>query len=199
MFFQNRREAGAMLAPIVNQHFPGNWDIVGIARGGVIIADEIAKTRGVRPKSICVEEIFRKKDIITASSLGSGLMFKNRYNRFIQDVSEIGLKERVLVKRVKKKQKTFAGPVTDYGPRVLICDDGVVSGMTLLTAVQSFRHNGAIEVAAAVPVALPWLMEQKDFPVATWRVTKMKHPSTGIFYFSFDDADEEEVSAALKK
>ena len=202
MFFENRYDAGERIAQIVKQQINNQWDIVGIARGGVIIAGEIAKALGTKAKAICVEDLFMKKGVLVSSSLGSGVAFDGVFfgesGKFIVDVSNCGIPgAQKLFQKTKKKQIGFAGTATNYGTKVLICDDGVISGRTLLTAVQSLRHYGVSQVAVAIPVILPWVAAQSDFPVFTWRVTKMTSPATGMFYKEFDDTMDEEVIRIL--
>ncbi len=206
MFFKNRREAGTKLAEIVLSSgvFSSQWDVVGIARGGVIIADEIAKVLNTRPKAICIEKLhIAGNTLLTISSLGSGVIFTDgpdgQMGMFIPDLSRFKTpKTQELIKNVNDKHLRLAGSPTTYGERVLLCDDGVVSGRTLLTAVQALRYSGVSDIAVAIPVVLPWVTSRKDFPVFTWRMTKMTRPATGMFYNSFDDTEDAEVIKILQ-
>lgn len=203
MFFDDRYDAGARLAQIVKEKMPDghDWDIVGIARGGVIIAGEIAKIFGAKAKAICVEDLHTKQNILAISSLGSGMVFGKKSPGDIVFVPNAEKSQvtgaQKLFQRTREKQIRFAGPVTEYGPKVLLCDDGVVSGITLVTAVRCLKHYGVKEVAVAIPVVLPWV-EQQGFSVFTWRVTKMSNPATGIFYKRFEDTEDEEVIQILR-
>lgn len=206
MFFKDRREAGTKLAEIVLNSgvFSSQWDVVGIARGGVIIADEIAKVLNTKPKAICVEDLrIAGNALLTISSLGSGVIFTDgpdgQMGVFIPDLTRFEtLKTRELVKNVNDKHLRLAGSLTAYGKQVLLCDDGIISGQTLLTAFQSLKHSGVSEIAVAIPVVLPWVVNQNNFRVFTWRVTKMTRPTTGMFYNSFDDTEDAEVIEILQ-
>lgn len=206
MFFKNRREAGTKLAEIILSSgvFSSQWDVVGIARGGVIIANEIAKVLNTRPKAICVEDLrIAGNALLTISSLGSGAIFTDgpdgQMGMFIPDLTRFEtLKIQELVKNVNDKHLRLAGFPTTYGERVLLCDDGVVSGRTLLTAFQSLKHARVSEIAVAIPVVFPWVAEQTNFRVFTWRVTKMTRPATGMFYNSFGDTEDAEVIEILQ-
>jgi|GEM_PF-2127805 len=101
--------------------------------------------------------------------------------------------------KAREKQLKLAGQDNGYGKRILLCDDGVVSGRTLITAVRAFMANGASEVIAIIPVILPWVANQKEFRVISWRTTKMANPTTGIFYYDFRDVPDEDIMLMLKK
>ncbi len=88
MFFKDRHDAGYKLAEIVKHQIDGDWDIVGIAKGGVIIAEEIAKSLGTKPKVICIEKNYLSMHgNLTVSSLGSGVVFGKKRNTFLPDIS----------------------------------------------------------------------------------------------------------------
>jgi putative phosphoribosyl transferase len=202
MFFKDRYEASAKLAEIVAQHrFKGQWDVVGIARGGVVIAKEIAKLFKTKPKSICVEDFLGDDFVLAASSLGSGALFDDKagpMGLFVPDISKIKVtRMEDLLLESTKKQERFAKTPTKYGPRIILCDDGIVSGRTVFTAVQALQHYGVKQIAVAIPVILPWVLEQ-GIKIISWRVSKMSNPSTGMFYKSFEDTSDEEVTSILQ-
>jgi putative phosphoribosyl transferase len=206
MFFKDRYEASAKLAEIIDQQrLKGQWDVVGIARGGVVIAKEIAKLYKTKPKSICVEDILGKDFVFAASSLGSGILFTdydaNEWGQFIPDQTKTlrmpKLNEVFQAAKEKQERLTRNRP-TQYGQQVILCDDGVVSGRTLFTAIKSLKHAGVKTVVAAIPVVFPWVLQNK-FKVITWRVSKMTNPATGMFYNNFEDVPDEEVISILEK
>ena len=203
MFFKDRSDAGKRMADIViSSGLTGKWDVVGIARGGVVIAAEISKALNVGIKSICVEEAeISKKSIIAVSSLGSGILFQEGLRSdFIPIVGELNGKIAMETAiKAREKQLKLAGRDNDYGKRILLCDDGVVSGRTLITAVRSLMANGALEIIAVIPVILPWVANQKEFRVISWRTTKMTNPTTGVFYYDFRDVPDEDVMLMLKE
>lgn len=201
MFFKNRGDAGIKLSKIVlDFSLPvKEWDIVGIARGGVIIANEIARALESKPKAICIEEMELDKDaVLVASSTGCGIVFDGDYSQFVPSLlSSKKSKIRRFAKQTYKRQISFARRNTAYKKNVLICDDGVVSARTLITAVLALRHYGVKKVVAAIPVVTSQLIDQSNFPIIAWRITKMKNPATGIFYYSFDDVEDSEVVSIL--
>lgn len=205
MFFDNRRDAGKRVAQLVQAqydvHLP--FEVVGIARGGVVIADEVASVFNLTPKAICIGTLEIRKDLrLIGTSLGSGMIFRSRLDgevgEFVPDLRVLsfdGIPD--FVDSIVAKQERFAGKETVYGDRVLLCDDGIVSGQSLITVTYALRHAGVQEVVAVLPVVLRWFADQKYIPFITWRVSKMTRPATGMFYRSFEDTPDEEVIRAL--
>jgi len=195
MFFDDRYDAGEKLAQIVKSQSKDRWDVVGIARGGIVIADQIARALNVETKAICVEDILTKQGYLTISSLGSGMLFGKK-NQFIKNAStyDIGL----YLGSLGKQQRITGNLPSNYGSRVLLCDDGIVSGRTVVTAIQCLKNYGVKTVAVAIPVVLPWVLTQ-GFQVFAWRVSKMTNPTTGMFYKNFDDTTDLEAAELLRK
>ena len=203
MFFKDRYEAGVKLAEIVSKSplIKGRWDVIGIARGGVVIASEIARRLRVNPKVICVEEVnLNETAILAASSTGSGMVFTKGTNHFLPILTSSPNKAvQDFAEQTHEKQIRLAGSKSVYGNKVIVCDDGVVTARTLVTAIRSLKHYGVKEIVAAIPVVTPRIMERDDFSVIAWRVTKMTNPATGMFYKHFGDVEDAEVMSLLSK
>lgn len=205
MFFSDRREAGRQLARVVASRGDfSSWDIVEIARGGVIIANEIAMTLGAVPKAICAEDTrIYGKTILVATSLGSGTVFNSVVDgnpgEFIGQIREIKELKGFIDDIDAKHDRLIGLEPRTYGKKILLCDDGIVSGRSVMATINSLRDAGTEEIVVAIPVVLQWVSRQKDFPFITWRVTTMTRPATGIFYRSFEDTPDQEVFLALNR
>lgn len=208
MFFDDRRDAGRKMTEIVKA-LPddfSSWDVVGIARGGVIIAAEVARMLGKTPKAICVEDLkLGEEQLLVATSLGSGMIFgvpgmDGQIGTFISDLNVISGEDvpEFLAEVAAKGVRLMGNDKVVYGEKILLCDDGLVTGRSLLAAISALRYAGVQEVAAVIPVVLPWAATQEDFRIITWRVTKMTRPATGLFYRSFSDTPDEDVITALE-
>jgi putative phosphoribosyl transferase len=206
MFFKNRTDAGERLSKTIGalgKDFTG-WDVVGIARGGVIVAAPIAENLGLPLSSISIDDFELPKSILAVTSFGSGVIFWDDYEKhpiIIDDLNS--LKDPELTEFFAKllaKHIRFNGGKPQLGARVILVDDGLVSGRSIFTAVAALKQQGVLEIAVAIPVVPPWFVNQtRNFDVIAWRVTKMKNPTTGIFYFSFADTPDEDVVDAIKK
>ena len=206
MFFQNRIDAGKKLAEAFlksGKDFSG-FEVVGIARGGVIVAAEIARELNLPLHSICVKEMQTEKKSVVVGSFGNAVIFMgdNRKNqRFVSDVSKLQNKNLLSLMREIRERNTLYndGEVFEPGKKIILCDDGLVSGNSAFSAISLLRCNGVEEITLGIPVVPPWFIKQKlDFEVITWRVSTFNF-TTGYFYFSFPDTSNKEVINAVKE
>lgn len=209
MFFENRADAGVKLAEVVRatgRDFSG-WSVVGLARGGVITAGPVAAALQLPLRALCVEDLHTSSGTVVVSSLGTvhvlgyGLSGDSREPDVpLVDLSTERLLELAYDLRVKdiRFNGTFCGELSQ---RIIVVDDGVVSGNTAAAAIAALRRHGAAEVVLAVPVRPPWITPDRvgADSIIEWRVTKLSSPTTGKFYFSFNDTPDEEVTETIRR
>lgn|GEM_PF-2178950 len=213
LFFENRTDAGQKLAEVMvksEKDFAG-FEVVGIARGGVIVAQPIATALGLPLQSMLVDDVALQNTKLTATSLGNGLLYTFKVPAeevgskqvdlkptWVEDVSQLELEglEEFWTEFQERSQRYNNGPFRP-GSKIILVDDGLVTGTTLRIAAQALYQHGVEEVVAAIPVVLPWIKTAKfDFELITWRVSTMKRAATGMFYYNFEDTPDEEVTAA---
>lgn len=207
MFFQSRIDAGEKLAGAFlksGKDFSG-FEVAGIARGGVIVAAEIAKKLNLPLHSICVEDLETENERAVVSSFGTAVIFSRgdkKNQRFVSDVSKLQNKNLLnLMRKISEKDVLYNdGKVFEPGKKIILCDDGLVSGNSAFSAIHALRCNGVEEITLGIPVVLPWFMKQElDFEIITWRVSTVNF-TTGYFYLgSFPDTSDEEVINAVRE
>ena len=212
MFFENRTDAGKHLARTVldsGRDFSG-FEVVGLARGGVPVAEPIAQALSLPLKAMCIDDLLVDGSKLVCTTSGHGLLYKlsrpvegtqkvDMAPRWIEDSSQLeltGLSE--FLSELQRRELMYNnGQAFQPGIKVLLVDDGLVSGTTIKVAVQSLRQQGVEEIVVAIPVVLPWTQNAKlDFELITWRVSTMKNAATGMFYFEFGDTPDQQVMAA---
>ena len=212
MFFENRTDAGQRLAKVLlglNRDF-SNWEVVGLARGGVIVAAEVAKALNLPLQSFCVDdfETTRPKGTVVVTSLGSGTWYPTRITprnqiTFSMSVSTFRIKGLSrFADEVKQRDDRFnSGNFFPLPERTILCDDGIVSGRSAVTAITALHSRGVRKIILAIPVVLPWVIEGtlKYFvhEIVTWRKATRKDAPTGMFYYSFKEVTDEEVIRAV--
>lgn len=211
MFFENRSDAGRKLADILLKKGGfSQWVVIGIARGGVIVASQISEALGIGLKAICVEEFSSQKGFLVATSLGSGHFYPNSDEEdgmFVPDVSALqlnGKSDRFAKFLESLKQRSMLyNDGHEFRPeaeRVILCDDGLVSGMSAFTAIDSLKMAGIQEIVLAIPVVPPWLLKSGiKAEIVTWRITTMENPATGMFYKEFNDTPDGDVIESVRK
>jgi len=215
--FRDRVEAGRRLAAVVAQldldeigerngeARPTREPIVlGLPRGGVPVAAEVARALGT-PLDVLV---VRKIGVPTHPELAMGAIGEGDV-RIVDDrlVSQIGSDKFEQVERVERRQleeriRRFRGSehVLDLRDRtVVVVDDGVATGSSARAACEVVRASGAAAVVLAVPVApYDWTDRMGD---AADRYVSVDTPfdfnAVGAFYADFTQVSDDDVTRIL--
>lgn len=107
------------------------------------------------------------------------------------------------VVEIERRRRTYRGerptpPIA--GRTVIVADDGIATGATMLAALRSVRGRGASRVIAAIPVAPPdgvRRLRQEGFEVTCVRVEPL-FMAVGQFYEDFSQVSDEDVRAILE-
>src|SRR6266536_4508026 len=205
MRFADRAEAGTRLAPAVADVVAGPVVVLGIPRGGVLVAAPVAHALRapldvVVPKKIGAP--FNPE--LGLGAVAPGVQVLDEY--LIRELgvtreyldAEIAAQEREIARR----EEAYRGgrPPVEVRDRVaIVVDDGVATGGTAVAAVRWAKAQGAKEVVLAVPVAPPQaealLEREADRFVAL--VTPEPFHAVGQWYRDFDQVSDEGVVAIL--
>lgn len=158
--FRDRAEAGRRLAERVAEREPTDPVVLAVPAGGVPVGVEVAR-RLVAPLDLT---IVRKIRIPWEPEAGFGAVTSDGevlLNPRLAPALGLGEEElRRLVEtardEVAVRERTLreGRPPAELGGRaVILVDDGLASGYTMLAAVRSARHHGPREVLVAVPTA----------------------------------------------
>ncbi|MBE3088526.1 MAG: phosphoribosyltransferase [Chloroflexi bacterium] len=158
--FNNRTDAGQRLASELTGYKGSQTVVLAIPRGGVPVAVEVAVKLEASLDMIFV----RKIPIPDEPEAGYGAVAEDGatiLNRpMVRDLrltaSEIEEQAENVRAEIKRRSRAFREkllPVSLVGKTVIIIDDGLASGYTMLAAVKSARQQQAAEVVVAVPAA----------------------------------------------
>ena len=208
MLFRDRAEAGRHLAERL-RHLQGRPLVVlGLPRGGVVVAAEVARVLDAPLDVIVV----RKLGVPTQPELAMGAVGEDgvevRNDEVLRhvDVSPEGWATAVARERaeVERRARRFRGDrprLPLAGRTVVIVDDGVATGSTARAACQVARAEGAAHVVVAVPVAPPaWTTRLDD--VADELVcleTPRRFFAVGAAYADFTQLTDEQVVECLER
>ena len=159
--FEDRHDAGRQLGTRV-QTLPAISDplVLAIPAGGVPVGREVAAALGA-PLSLAVVRKIRIPGT-TESGFGAvtwdGQVLINEPLRDALGLSATDVEKAVAQTRenVSTRVARFNGgkPVPDMeGKTVILADDGLASGFTMLAAIQSIRHRNPARIIVAVPTA----------------------------------------------
>ena len=206
--FLDRAEAGRKLAAALTKFEGEDLVVLAIPRGGVVVADEVAKALGA-PLDIVVTrkiEAPGEPEYALGAVTQEGDVIMDR-----QAAESLGASKEYLDSQVKKKReevnermKRFRGdaPYPDLeGKVVVIVDDGIATGSSVGAAVMSVKKRKPREIVVAVPVAPKDAVE--TLTGDGYRVVCLETPgpflAIGEFYGVFDQVDDEEVKRILDR
>jgi putative phosphoribosyl transferase len=188
--FRDRAAAGRVLAETLGGR---GGVVVGVARGGVAVAAEVARELALPLTAVDVERVNAHGRRLGATT-AHGPPYLLVPEAAVEDVVSRARRE---AERLEARLEHETLPVE--GLAALVVDDGAISGLTLAAACLWARAEGAEPVVAAVPVAhvdgLRRLAEVADEVVCPHPLEEIA--VVGQAYDSFDPLDEWYVGALL--
>ena len=203
--YRDRRQAGATLAELLGDYRDrADVKVLGLVRGGVPVAAEVADLLGV-PLDVLV---VRKLGVPWAPEVAFGALGPNRVrvlnpgiaDRLTErDIEIVTRRETAEVARREQAYRPGWPPLDLNGTIAIVVDDGLATGATARAAVEVARSLGAAEVIVAAPVASPeaveWLREAADRVVCPQ--TPHDFGAVSRFYEDFHQVSDGEVRALL--
>ncbi|MCQ4083892.1 phosphoribosyltransferase [Streptomyces sp. RB6PN25] len=208
MIFTDRTDAGRQLAARLD-HFKGeNPVVVGLPRGGVVVAAQVAQALDA-PLDVC---LVRKLGVPFQPELAMGAIGEDgvrvvndevvRGARVFEDeLAAAEAQERTVLERRAYRYRGERPPIELTGRTVLVVDDGVATGSTARAGCRIVRGRGAGRVVLAVPVAprgwTAWLGQDADELVCLH--TPVHFYAIGQFYADFRQTTDDDVVDCLRR
>ncbi|HWZ52069.1 MAG TPA: phosphoribosyltransferase, partial [Granulicella sp.] len=209
MIFKDRVDAGRRLAEHLGE-FADRPDVtvLGIPRGGVVVAFEIATSLHV------ALDIFlsRKLGVPGQEELAFGAIAAGD-GRFLDEqiiesagispaqIDRITAEVRETLNRRAAQYRGDRAPPEIPGRTILLVDDGIATGASIYAAVQALRPMHPAKLVVAVPVApastCAWLRNLVDQLVCLY--APVEFHAVGQFYVNFHQVEDEEVVDLLRR
>jgi putative phosphoribosyl transferase len=208
MLLENRREAGMQLAARLEIYRERDPLILAVPRGGVVVAEPIHNILGGELDVVITRKIGapHQRELAIGATSGDGLVMLNddlvsRLGVFPDYIQKAAEKEQAeIVRRLKKYRGNRPLPVIE-GRLVLVVDDGVATGYTLLTALKSLRRHNPSELALAVPVGPPETIARlkKEVDALVYLEAPVDFAAVGQFYRDFSQVGDDDVVEILNR
>jgi putative phosphoribosyl transferase len=207
MYFRDREEAGRLLGKAL-EHLRGQLGllVLGIPRGGVVVAYEVARALGA-PLDVYVARKIgapQNPELALGAVASDGTQVLDSELLVDLRVSDHYVEQEVerQAQEVERRMAAYRGgrpPLEVTGRRLVLVDDGVATGATVLASLRALRQSEPSRLILAVPVGPPGTISRMSLeadevvclhqPQAFWAV--------GAFYESFDQTSDDEVVRLL--
>lgn len=206
--FKNRREAGYLLAQALeNQQV--QFDVVlGVPRGGVVVAEEIADYFDCLLDVVMARKVASpnwEEYAVGAVTPDGEILIHDRVRQLIDtDMSVLNRLAEGVRRDINERLAFFRSqrqPVDLKGKRVLLTDDGIATGHTLKAAVRYLNRQDTAGVIIAVPVSSP--SAYLDLAEVVDQMIVLEVPdnfyAVGQYYEDFHTVEDQEVIEILKR
>lgn len=204
MIFRDRVDAGKQMVPLLREYENAdNGVVVALPRGGIIPAKVIADELRLPLEVVMVKKIghpMNKEYAIGAISLTSQILDPNVDVNPDYINSETSRLRSLMRERHKQYYKN-RDPLNLSGKTVILVDDGVATGSTMLAAIQLLREERVVSIIAAVPVGPKETLDELRKAVDEVICLEMPEPfsAVGNHYEHFDQVSDEEVESILNE
>ncbi len=207
--FRDRRAAGLALADYLEAEDASPGVVMAVPAGGVAVGCPVAARFGAPLDVVLVRKLpypFAPESGFGAVSLGGQVvMDEAAASRAGLSRARINaIKERVL-KGLRQRARRFRqvrSPVEIEDREVLLVDDGLATGSTMLAAVSEVRQRGAAGVSVAVPDAPEdtiWRLEPAVDRLYCLFAQRSKPFAVASFYRRWRDLTDEEAAELLRR
>ena len=205
--FRDRRDAGKYLAKHL-RHYAHRPDVMvlGLPRGGVPVAAEIAQALGADLDVFVVRKLGAPmyEELAMGAIASGGVRVLNP--EVIQQlaitpeiVDAAAATEEIELQRRERDYRGDRPPLDVRGRTVILVDDGLATGASMRAAVRSVRQLGPAKVVIAVPVGAAETCKDLEPEVDEIVCGKMPRDfrAVGAWYEDFSQTTDEEVRALL--
>lgn len=209
--FKDRKDAGIRLAAKL-QKYKNNSDaiVIGLPRGGVVTAFEVARVLGLSLDIIVTRKIaYPSQPELALGALtqeGVPILDKNLMNMMGVTKQDLEIVIEVEKKESQRRIEHYRGnrsPLNLKEKIAIIVDDGIATGATMRAAIVSAVALKAKKIVIAIPVSPVESLEKIKKEVGVDEVVCLETPEpfwgVGGFYDSFIQTDDTEVVELINK
>jgi predicted phosphoribosyltransferase len=206
-YFKNRRDAGRKLAAKL-QKYAGRSDtiVLGLPRGGVPVAYEVALALDAPLDIFLVRKLgLPGHDELAMGAVASGGV-RVLNEELIQSleipstlIDAVAKREQQELERRERAYRDGRTPLDLEGKTVILVDDGLATGASMVAAVVGVRAQNPARIVVAVPTASAETCElfERIVEEIVCAITPEPFWSVGMWYQDFSQTSDDEVRALL--
>lgn len=206
--FADRRAAGRELAQALIHHAGTNAIVLGLPRGGIPVAEEVARVLGATLDLWVVRKLgapYRPELGMGAIAEGPAVVLDREIVGALgvtrEEIFEVARREMAEVSHRVEKFRRGRATRDLEGQTVILVDDGIATGGTTRAAIRAVRKRHPAWLVLAVPVASPdvvaSLRREVDEIICLYRPEPLY--AIGLWYEDFRQVPDEEVIRILDR
>lgn len=205
--FEDRSDAGERLAERLRASGVAADLVVAIPRGGLPVARPVADALDVPLDIVAAKKLGAPDNpeyaIGAAAADGSAWLNEDAIERLGVSESYVEAERERAAETAREKERTYRTGEGERveGRRVVVVDDGVATGATMLASVRRLARAGAAAVVVAVPVGPPSTLDRLRAEADD--VIALEEPAAfgavGQFYRSFGQVSDADARAYLRR
>jgi len=203
--FEDRSQAGRLLAAELARRDVAGAVVIGLARGGVVVAAEIAGRLGAPLDVLAVRKVGHpwqpEYALGAVTPGGDGVYIRSRDGLSDEELAQVVAEARGRAAELDRRFHAERPPLELGGRTALLVDDGLATGASMIAAVRWARSRGAARVVVAVPVgaaqSVDALRAEADEVVCPYAPEDFF--AVGFWYRSFEQIDDADVLRLLEE
>ena len=200
--FRDRIDAGKILAQALVSECEPDAVVIGLARGGIEVAAEVARALDLPLDAVAVRKIrhpAQPEYALGAVSPADGVYLRSADGLTDDEIATaiaLALDE---AEQLDRRLHADLLPLDVSGRQAIVVDDGLATAATMIAAVRWARGRGAAQVVAATPVAstegVALLRNEADRVVCPYKLARFG--AVGFWYHDFDQVSDEKAIRLL--
>ena len=204
----DRREAGRLLAEQL-ANYAGRDDVVvlGLPRGGVVVAFEVAKALYVPLDIFLVRKLGTpgQEELAIGAIASGGVRVMNEdvvgaFGLSDAQIEAVVSREQAELDRRERAYRGDTEPLDLSGKTVIVIDDGLATGASMRTALRSLKSHRPSRIVLAVPTAprSTCVTLEREVDEAICLMAPEPFYAIGQWYVDFSQTSDEEVVSLLR-
>ncbi len=202
--FEDRAEAGSRLASLLQRRtLAAPCVVLALPRGGLPVALPVARRLGARLDVMTVRKIGLPSDPERAvGAVAPGIVYRDEATEFLSGLDDATFQQLADIAEAQRRRREqlfrTQRPAADlHHATVILVDDGIATGATMIAAVRAARAAGASYIVAAAPVASIEAVRRLQGEVAELVVLQVPTAFNSVaeWYGDFRQVEDEEALA----